>query len=132
MRDDFKVESGAAVKPRLNAPVQTYRYEIVNVLMRRQDYQSLRKLGGPRPDQISLALRHYLKLIAETKWRPEMNSLEQGELRLATFQCPVSKELWREIRDLGGRADSHTVEAMRLWLLPSTQQKVQSTSRDRR
>ena len=75
------------------------------------------KQGGPRPDQISMALRHYLKLIAETKWRPEMSDAANRARRFATFQCTVSKDLWDDIRNLGGRVDSHTVEAIRLFLL---------------
>ena len=132
MSDDLRVEGGASVAPRVNEQVRTDRHEIVNVLMRRQDDASLRRLGGPRPDQISLPLRHYLKIVDETKWRAEPDNLEQGERRLATFQCHVSKELWRKIRYPGGRADSHTVEAIRLWLVPLTQQTVGSILRDRR
>ncbi len=116
MNDNFTAPNGGSAEWRAAAKVQVYRYEVINVLMRRQDYESLRKLGGPRPDQISMAFRHYLKLIAETKWRPEM-SKTNGASRLATYQCPISKDLWREIRNLGGRVDSHTVEAIRLFLL---------------
>lgn len=116
MNDSLTSPNGGSAERRATAEVPVYRYEIVNVLMRRQDYESLRKLGGPRPDQISMAFRHYLKLIAETKWRPEM-SKTNGAARLATYQCPLSKDLWREIRNLGGRVDSHTVEAIRLFLL---------------
>ena len=95
---------------------RTDRYVLVTVLMRREDYEILKKRGGPRPDQISMALRHYLKLISETKWHPEMSG-EGYSAGLATFQCPVSKDLWAEIRNLRGRVDSHTLEAIRLWLL---------------
>ena len=86
-------------------------------LMRREDYETLKKREGPRPDQISMALRHYLKLISETRWYPEMSAEGYSGMRLATFQCPVSKDLWAEIRNLRGRVDSHTLEAIRLWLL---------------
>ncbi len=37
--------------------------EIITDLVRVEDYKVLKKDGGPRPDQISLALRHYLQLI---------------------------------------------------------------------
>jgi predicted ArsR family transcriptional regulator len=117
MIDDFTMENGSSVERTANQQAHIYRHEIINVLMRRQDYESLRKLGGPRPDQISMAFRHYLKLIAETKWRPEMNNAAHGAMRLATYQCPVSKDLWKEIRNLGGRVDYHTIEAIRLFLL---------------
>lgn len=117
MNDNVAGANEGLIESQAAAPVQVYRYEIINVLMRRQDYESLRKLGGPRADQISMAFRHYLKLIAETKWLPEMSNTAYGASRLATYQCPVSKDLWREIRNLGGRVDSHTVEAIRLFLL---------------
>ncbi len=105
------VESGAECQP------HTYKHEIINVLMRREDYETLNQQGGLRPDQISMALRHYLKLIAETRWPPEMIDAVNRESRFATFQCSISKDLWNDIRNLGGRIDSHTVEAVRLFLL---------------
>ncbi len=117
MIDNFTIENGPTVEAKAEEYAHIYRHEIVNVLMRRQDYESLRKLGGPRPDQISMAFRHYLKLIAETKWRPEMSNAAQGTMSLATYQCPISKDLWKEIRNLGGRVDHHTIEAIRLFLL---------------
>jgi hypothetical protein len=117
MIDNLTVENGLSVERGTTQKARVHRHEIINVLMRRQDYESLRNLGGPRPDQISMALRHYLKLIAETKWLPEMSNGAKETLRLATYQCPVSKDLWKEIRDLGGRVDNHTMEAVRLFLL---------------
>jgi hypothetical protein len=91
--------------------------EIITVLVRVEDYKVLKKEGGPRPDQISLALRHYLQLIRETKWKPEMNSFRNAGGRVRTFRCAIPKMLRDEIRDLGGRFDAHTLEAVRLYLL---------------
>ncbi len=90
---------------------------IINVLMRQEDFESLKKRGGPQPYHISMAFRHYLKLIAETKWRPEMSDAVDSARRFRTFQCTVPKDLWEHIRNMGGRVDSHTVEAIRLFLL---------------
>ena len=90
---------------------------VINVLMRQEDFESLKKRGGPQPYQISMALRHYLKLIAETKWRLEMSDALDRARRFTTFQCTVPKDLWDDMRNLRGRVDSHTVEAIRLWLL---------------
>ena len=117
MRDNPIVEKGSSVESGAEYQIHTYQYEIINVLMRREDYESLKKQGGPRPDQISMALRNYLKLITETKWCPEMSDSANRPGRFATFQCTVSKDLWEDIRNLGGRVDSHTVEAIRLFLL---------------
>lgn len=91
--------------------------EIITVLVRVEDYKVLKKDGGPRPDQISLALRHYLQLIRETKWKPEMNTFRNAGGRVKTFRCAIPKALRDEIRDLGGRFDAHTLEAVRLYLL---------------
>ncbi len=84
--------------------------------MRRED-ESLQKQGGTRSDQISMALRHYLKLIAEKKGHPEMIDTANKTRGFTTFQCAISKDLWDDIRNLGGRIDSHTVEAVRLFPL---------------
>jgi len=108
---DSTAESGAEYQ------INTHKHEIVNVLMRREDYESLKKQGGPQSYQVSMALRYYLRLIAETKWRPEMSDTVDKARGFTTFQCTVSKDLWDDIRNLGGRVDSHTVEAIRLFLL---------------
>ncbi len=105
------LESGAEYQPHIN------KHVVVTVLMRRKEFERLKKRGGPRPDQISMALRHYLKLVAETKWHPEMSDAATKTWSFATFQCAISKDLWNDIRKLGGRPDSHTVEAIRLFLL---------------
>ncbi len=117
MSDNPTAEKGSSAESGADCQIHTCKHEIVNVLMRREDYETLKKQGGPRPDQISMALRHYLKLIAEKKWRPEMSDEANRARTFATFQCAVSKDLWDGVRNLGGRVDSHTVEAMRLFLL---------------
>ncbi len=119
MSDSPVVEKGSSVESGAEYQTHTYTYKhvVINVLMRQEDYESLKKKAGPRPDQISMALRHYLKLITETKWRPEMSDTANRTQRFTTFQCTVSKDLWEDIRNLGGRVDSHTVEAIRLFLL---------------
>ena len=117
MSDNPIVEKGSSVESGAEDQINTHKHEIINVLMRREDYESLKKQGGPRPDQISMALRNYLKLITEAKWCPEMSDAANRAGRFATFQCTVSKDLWEDIRNLGGRVDSHTVEAIRLFLL---------------
>jgi hypothetical protein len=92
------------------------QYEIVTIMLRQQDYSILKKDGGPRPDQIVMALRHYLNLIKESKWRPQMNA---GDLigKLTVYKCPITRDIYEELRGLGGRFDQHTIEAIRLFLL---------------
>ena len=67
MSDNPIVEKGSSVESGAEVQTHTHKHVIINVLMRREDYESLKKQGGPRPYQISMALRNYLKLITETK-----------------------------------------------------------------
>ncbi len=91
--------------------------EIITVLVRVEDYNTLKKEGGPRPDQVFLALRHYLQLLRDGKWKPEMSDFCHAGGRVKTFRCAIPKVLRDEIRYLGGRFDAHTLEAVRLFLL---------------
>jgi hypothetical protein len=93
------------------------QYEVITVLVRQDDYASLKREGGPQPDQIAMALQHYLLLIRESKWRAEMNNELVCLGKVTTFKCVVEKKLYEEIRALGGRLDHHTVEAVRLYML---------------
>jgi hypothetical protein len=93
------------------------QYEVITVLVRQEDYVLLKKDGGPRSDQIAMALGHYLALIREARWQPEMSSKAIYLGKIMTFKCAVSKKLYEEIRALGGRLDHHTIEAVRLFLL---------------
>jgi hypothetical protein len=93
------------------------RCEMVTIALTQDDYDELKRAGGPRPDQIHMALQHYLKMLKETNWRPTTNGIERMYSTCTIFQCAVQKELCDEIRDLGGRFDAHTVEAVRLYLL---------------
>ncbi len=111
------VEKGPSPEARVEFQVHSNKHVIINVLMRQEDFQSLKKRGGPQHYHISMALRHYLKLIAETKWRPEISDTMDRARGFSTFQCAISKDLWDDIRNLGGRVDAHTVEAVRLFLL---------------
>jgi hypothetical protein len=93
------------------------RYEMVTIAITHEDHDELKKSGGPRADQIHMALRHYLKMLNETGWRPTANGVERMYSTCTIFQCAVRKDLCDEIRDLGGRFDAHTMEAVRLFLL---------------
>jgi hypothetical protein len=105
------------------SPAEEYRkdkvlhFEMVTIAITQEDYDELKKSGGPRADQIHMALRHYLKMLNETGWRPMSNGIERMYSTCTIFQCAVQKALCDEIRDLGGRFDTHTMEAVRLFLL---------------
>jgi len=93
------------------------RNEICTVVLRREDYTELKKVGGPRTDQVHMALQHYLKMIREGKWLPAAGGKNCFRGNVVNFQCALRKDLCREVRKLGGRFDSHTIEAIRLFLL---------------
>src|SRR5208283_5980586 len=93
----------------VGAPVEecrratSLRCEMVTIALTQDDYDELKKAGGPRADQIHMALRHYLKALKETNWRPTTNGIERMYSTCTIFQCAVQKDLCDEIRDLGGR-----------------------------
>ncbi len=95
---------------------QSGSFEIVTALVRKADYAELNKSGVPRPDQIALALRHYLSLIEDTELVPAANGPEIFSGAVTTFRCALPRELCERIKSLAGRLDVHIMEAVRLWL----------------
>lgn len=95
---------------------QSGSFEIVTALVRKADYAELKKSGVPGPDQIVLALRHYLSLIEETKLIPAANGPEIFNGDVTTFRCALPRDLCDRIKSLAGRFDLHIMEAVRLWL----------------
>jgi hypothetical protein len=100
-----------------NERVTRIRYELVTVLIRQQDYEQLKRLGGPGSDQIAMALQHYLRLVKEGAARPVRGDLIISLGPVTTWSGPVSRSLWKEIRELEGLTDLHTAEAVRVFLL---------------
>lgn len=93
------------------------RSEICTVVLRLEDYAELKKVGGPRTDQIHMALQYYLRMIKDGRGSPAPRGKNLFRGNVVNFQCALSKDLCREVRQLGGRFDSHTIEAIRLFLL---------------
>ncbi len=110
------MENESAGERQTYSPSANGQYEMITVLVRQEDYVVLKEEGGPRPDQITMALHHYLALIKEARWRPEMSNHPMYLGKSMTFKCAVAKSLYEEIRALGGRLDHHTLEAVRLFL----------------
>ncbi len=101
----------------MNDTNQTGGYEIVTVLVRKADYAELKRSGVPIPEQIALALRHYLNLVEQTKLVPGAINSEMFNCDATTSSFGLPKELCDRLRSLGGRLDLHIMEAVRLWLL---------------
>jgi hypothetical protein len=108
MSDNAIDEKGSSLDTGVELQAHSNKHLIINVLMRQEDFEVLKKRGGPQPYQVSMALRQYLKLVAEKKWRPEMSGTANTARRFTTFQCAVSKDLWDEIRNLGGRRRAYS------------------------
>ena len=95
---------------------QSSSFEIVTALVRKIDYAAMKKSGVPQPDQIALALWHYLRLIEETKLIPAVNGSGTFNGSVTTFRCALPRELCDRVKSLAGRFDLHIMEAVRLWL----------------
>jgi hypothetical protein len=96
--------------------IRESRSEMVTVVMRQEDYRALKKMGGPRPDQIHMALYHYIDTINDSGWNPEQNRKARFYEDVTTYKCTLLKSLCDDIRSLKGRFDDHTIEAIRLFL----------------
>jgi hypothetical protein len=92
-------------------------YELVTVIMRQVDYNELHARKIPIEVQVSLAIQHYLKLIREGRWvgNSTMSPLLEGKVK--TVSCALAKQVCDDLRDIPGRFDLHTLEAVRLYLL---------------
>jgi hypothetical protein len=93
------------------------RYELVNVTMRHEDYDRLREQTISMNEQVSIALVSFLKQIRDDASPEEVRNafLPDGDLR--SIRCALPKSLCDQIRQLKGRFDLHTLEAVRLYLL---------------
>jgi len=110
--EETSVEKVERLRTSLSAP-----NELVTVVLRKEDYAELKKIGGPRSDQVHMALRHYLSFIGEGRNLPAVDGPRCFRGNVINFQCSLQKDLCEDIRRLGGRFDSHTIEAFRLFLL---------------
>jgi hypothetical protein len=95
---------------------QSGSLEIVTALVRKIDYAAMKKSGVPYPDQIAMALWHYLRLIEETKLIPGASGSGTFNGSVTTFRCALPRELCDRVKSLAGRFDLHIMEAVRLWL----------------
>jgi hypothetical protein len=86
------------------------------MLALREDYAELKKKGGPLGSQIAIAMRHYLNKMQGVKGGTEMPSSRQEMGLVTTFQCGIPKSLCGEMRNLGGRFDFHTIDAIHLFV----------------
>jgi hypothetical protein len=96
---------------------QTNSYEIVTVLVRKADYAKLKRSGVPSANQITMALRYYLRLLEDTRLVSGAAGSDLFNGAASTFRCALPRELCGRVRSLGGRFDLHAMEAVRLWLI---------------
>jgi len=93
------------------------RREIVSVAVTEEDYARLKAAGGPHPDQIGTALRYYLHAIGTTSTRRRIRDVGWARGPVMIFLCALPKQLLDQVRNLTGRFDTHTIEAVRLYML---------------
>ena len=95
------------------------RREIATVAVTQEDYAALKDAGGPDPNDIAMALRHYVDLMRENNWRPPESVFGWMRGPVVHFLTAIPRDLADEIRNLPGRFDGHTIEAVRLFLRQS-------------
>ena len=95
----------------------TQKHELVTITVTKHDYAKLKAAGGPHPSYINMALSHYLRLIKEAESYPLVGAVGWRRGPVMSFMCAIPNHLSDEIRLLAGRFDSHTIEAVRLYLL---------------
>ena len=91
------------------------RRELVTVAVSQADYDALKAIGGPHPDDITTALKNYVDLVRKTGWYPEDINFGWGRGPVIHFLTAIPKDLAEEIRNLPGRFDGHTIEAVRIF-----------------
>jgi len=79
-----------------------------------EDYARLKATGSLHPDLIHMALRRYVYLIRENGWRPRQTSFGWNRGPVVHFPAAIPKGLADDIRNLRGRFDGHTIEAVSL------------------
>lgn len=94
-----------------------FRRELVSVAVTTEDYEKLKATGGPHPDQISTALRYYLDIVCKTDTHLTAGNPGWNRGPVTTFLCALPKSLLDDVRNLAGRFDSHTIEAVKWYVL---------------
>ena len=116
MNKRLTIDRSESIEAAPHDKARSAQYEIVTVLALRDDYAKLKKKGGPLGSQIAMAMRHYLNKMPGIKAGSEMPSSQQNMAPVTTFQCGVPKNLCGDMRNLGGRFDFHTIDAIHLFV----------------
>jgi hypothetical protein len=95
--------------------MSSQRRELVTVTVAEEDFRRLKASESLLADQLGMALRRYLHIIQNAAGRVQMNRHGWARGPVVSFPCAISKTLTDEIRNLGGRFDSHTIEAVGLF-----------------
>ena len=94
-----------------------FRLELVSVTVTKENYAKLKATGGPHPDQISTALRYYLDAVNKASMHLHVSDVGWNRGPVTTFPCALPKSLLDDVRNLEGRFDSHTIEAVKRYVL---------------
>ena len=93
------------------------RLELVTITVTEDDFRRLKASGGLLADQLGMALRRYLHIKEKASRHAQMNGHGWARGPVVSFPCAISKTLTDEIRNLGGRFDTHTIDAARIFFL---------------
>jgi len=103
------------IEERLN--VLSQRRELVTMTVAEEDFRRLKASGGLLADQLGAALHRYLHIKENAARRAQRNGHGWARGPVVSFPCAIPKTLTDDIRNLGGRFDSHTIEAVRIFFL---------------
>jgi hypothetical protein len=93
------------------------RRELVTITVTKEDFRKLKADGALRTDQVRVALRRYLHIKEKARRGAHIGADGWSRGPVVSFSCAMPKTLTDQIRSLGGRFDSHTIEAVRLFFL---------------
>lgn len=93
------------------------RRELVTVTVTKEDFRRLKAAGALWQDQVRVALRRYFHIKEKARRSAQISAHGWSRGPVVSFSCAIPKTLTDEIRNLGGRFDSHTMEAVRLFFV---------------
>jgi hypothetical protein len=93
------------------------RRELVTITVTEEDFLRLKASGGLWQDQLGVALRRYLHIKETPRRRVQTNTHGWTRGPVVSFPAAIPKVITDRIRNLGGRFDNHTIEAVRVFFL---------------
>lgn len=93
------------------------RRELVTITVTEEDFLRLKASGRCWQDQLGVALRRYLHIKENSRHHVQLKAHGWARGPVVSFPSAIPKVITDGIRNLGGRFDNHTIEAVRVFLL---------------